>query len=235
MNCIFIVEDEDSLRVDLVDFMKLQGLEVHGLANASELRTALEGEIVPDVVILDVSLPDGNGFALAEDIRARTDCGIIMLTAHGGAEDRVRGFESGADIYLVKHTSLREIAAAVHSLLRRLKTAPSPAADTVGWVFDSVSWNLVAPTGQTVRLTATENAFIAALVAHPGMPCTRETLTRMLSKRQTQFDNRHLDAVVSRLRRKLEEKTRSASPIRAVYGIGYTFSGPVSLKERVSS
>jgi len=235
LNCIFIVEDEDSLRVDLVDYMNLQGLHALGLATASELREALEGGMAPDVVILDVSLPDENGFALAEEIRAKQDCGIIMLTALGGAENRVRGFESGADIYLVKHTSLREIAAAIQSLLRRLKTAPSSdEASTEEWIFDSVSWKLTAPTGQTIRLTATENAFVGALVTNFGKPCTREALTGILSKRQTQFDNRHLDSVVSRLRRKLEEQAKLDSPIRAVYGIGYTFSGPVRMKENLS-
>ena len=235
MSRIYIVEDEDSLRVDLVDYMNLQGLDALGLASASELREALDGGTAPDVVILDVSLPDGNGFALAEEIRAQNGCGIIMLTAHGGAENRVRGFESGADIYLVKHASLREIAAAIHSLLRRLKTVPAPdEASAEEWIFDSVSWKLIAPTGQTIRLTATENAFIGALVTNFGKPCTREALTRILSKRQTQFDNRHLDAVVSRLRRKLEEKANLVSPIRAVYGVGYTFSGPVRMKENLS-
>ena len=231
MSRILVVEDEAGLRGDLVDYLGLQGFDAIGVGTAAELMSTLEIAPSPRVVILDVTLPDGDGFSLAGKIRSKIDCGIVMLTAHGNTESRVRGFESGADIYLVKHTSLREIAAAVQSLLRRLPPDPDATdADSgnmsTAWVLDTVTWTLLAPDGQAVKLTATENTFVSALIANPGAPRSREELASILSRRQTQFDNRHLDAVVSRLRRKILDQTDMEPPIKSVYGVGYSFSAP---------
>ncbi|WP_048647097.1 response regulator transcription factor [Nitratireductor soli] len=224
MSRILIVEDEEALRGDLVDYMCLQDFEASGVGTAAELLDILRGDVLPHVVILDIALPDGNGFKLAGTIRAQLDCGIIMLTAHGDTESRVRGFDSGADIYLVKHTPLREITAAVHSLLRRLPQDQAAEDAPAAWVLDAVGWTLLAPDGQAVKLTATENTFVGALIANAGQPCAREDLASILSRRQTQFDNRHLDAVASRLRRKILDQTNIDPPIKSVYGIGYSFS-----------
>lgn len=224
MNRILIVEDEAALRDDLVDYMGLQGFEATGVGTASELSTVLQGTALPDVVVLDITLPDGDGFQLAATIRAQLDCGIIMLTAHGDTESRVRGFDSGADIYLVKHTALREITAAVHSLLRRLPQDRSVENAPSAWVLDAIGWTLLAPDGQAIKLTATENTFVGALIANAGLPCAREELASILARRQTQFDNRNLDAVASRLRRKIFDQTHIDPPIKSVYGIGYSFS-----------
>ncbi|MCA1298108.1 response regulator transcription factor [Stappia indica] len=224
MRRILIVEDERVLRADLMDYIHLNGFHVTGAGSAAEMWTALTDDDLPDVVILDISLPDGNGFDLARDLRAKFNSGIIMLTAHGDTESRVRGFDSGADIYLVKHTSLREILAAIQSLLRRLPRNAVDNGTGADWVLDSVSWKLVPPDGEAIKLTATEKTFLEALAANAGNPCTRENLARLLANRQTHFDNRHLDAVVSRLRRKIQDHTGAEPPIKSVYGVGYSFS-----------
>jgi DNA-binding response OmpR family regulator len=224
MNRILIVEDEDSLRTDLVDYMSLHGYDTIGVGSAAELHAILQSMSEPRVVILDISLPDGNGFSLAPKIRERFDCGIIMLTAHGDTESRVRGFDSGADIYLVKHSSLREILAAIQSLMRRLPSGTRQAGSVTEWVLDDVAWKLTPPEGETIKLTSTERAFLSALIRNSGAPCTRDELARLLSNRQTHFDNRHLDAVVSRLRRKINDHTAVEQPIKSVYGVGYSFS-----------
>ncbi len=224
MSRILIVEDEEALRGDLVDYMFLQGFDATGVGTAAELLAVLRGDFLPHVVILDITLPDGDGFNLAATIRTQLDCGIIMLTAHGDTESRVRGFDSGADIYLVKHTTLREITAAVQSLLRRLPQDHAAEDAPREWILDAVGWTLLAPDGRSVKLTATENAFVEVLIANAGQPCAREDLASLLSKRQTQFENRHLDAVASRLRRKITDQTNFDPPIKSVYGIGYSFS-----------
>lgn len=226
MSPILVVEDERSLRVDLVDYLAAHGHEVTGLVCAAELRAALAArdEPGPAVVILDVGLPDGNGFDLATEIRAGRDCGIIMLTAYGEPEDRIRGFNSGADIYLVKHAPLREILAATESLLRRLEISPAraPAADV--WSLDRTNWVLEAPDGTKVKLTATEYTFLLALSERPGEPCLREDLIERLARPQTSWSGRHLDAVVSRLRRKVAGHTETDFPVKMVYGKGYAFA-----------
>lgn len=231
MTHILIVEDEERLRKDLVDFLGLCGFTAEGVATAEGLRRALAGDRRPDVIILDVGLPDGNGFELAGEVRAMHRCGIIMLTALGDSDDRVRGFESGADIYLVKHSTLREIEAAIRSLLRRTgdqADVADGAADK--WVLDSRTWTLTAPNQRSLKLTATEFALVSALCKHGGGICGREKLVETIARPRTHFDNRHLDAVVSRLRRKIGEQTDLQVPIKVVYGVGYMFTAPAAVQ-----
>jgi two-component system, OmpR family, response regulator len=223
---ILIVEDELRLRKDLVDFLHLCGFTAEGVATAEGLRQALLDSELPDIIILDVGLPDGNGFDLATEIRAIHRCGIIMLTALGESDDRIRGFQSGADIYLVKHSTLREIEAAIRSLLRRTEDQIG-ATDNTGenWVLDSRNWTLTAPNQRSLKLTATEFALVSALCKRGGI-CDREELVGAIARPAAHFDNRHLDAVVSRLRRKIGERTNLQGPIKVVYGVGYTFTAP---------
>ncbi len=228
---ILVVEDEPSLRSDLVEYLAMRGFAVEGVGTARELRVAFE-TAPPAILILDIGLPDGNGFELAKEIRASSDCGIIMLTALGEADDRIRGFESGADIYLVKHSSLREIEATVQSLMRRLQDPQSRAANQAPdqWLLNRSSWNLVAPNRTEVKLTATEFAFVAALLEKAGQPCSREELAQLLARPQTNWENRHLDAVVNRLRRKIKDYAQIEAPIRMIYGRGYAFSAPARIE-----
>lgn len=225
MTHILIVEDEQRLRKDLVDFLGLCGFTADGIATAGDLRQTLADDGSPDVIILDVGLPDGNGFELAAEIREAYHCGIIMLTALGDSDDRVRGFESGADIYLVKHSTLREIEAAIRSLLRR---TGDQSEITNGiedrWVLDRRNWTLTAPNQRSLKLTATEFALVSTLCKHGGGICERDELVQTIARPRAHFDNRHLDAVVSRLRRKIAEHTNLRVPIKVVYGVGYTFT-----------
>lgn len=185
----------------------------------------------PAIIILDVGLPDGNGFELAAEIRASCRCGIIMLTGLGDSDDRIRGFESGADIYLVKHSTLREIEAAIRSLLRR---AGDHADDADGaaekWILDSRNWTLTAPNQRSLKLTATEFALVNTLCKHSGGVCSREKLVETIARPRTHFENRHLDAVVSRLSRKIEAHTALQVPIEVVDGTGYTFTARADIQ-----
>lgn len=229
MTRVLIVEDEPRLCTDLVDFLTIAGFEASSVATAQALRQALHDGAQPDIIVLDVGLPDGNGFDLAVVIRNTLDCGIIMLTALGDSAARVRGYESGADIYLVKHSTLREIEAAINSLLRRTGgSAETATAET--WVLDTTNWTLHAPNHHMLKLTATEFAFLRELCRHCGEVCERDALVAQLARPKTSFDNRHLDAVVNRLRRKLETATQLEAPIKVVYGVGYTFTGTAVLR-----
>lgn len=231
MTQILIVEDETRLRKDLADFLGLCGFTASGVATAHELRQTLADGSSPDVIILDVGLPDGNGFELASQIRETHRCGIIMLTALGDSDDRIRGFESGADIYLVKHSTLREIEAAIRSLLRRNgNLASSASGNGDQWVLDGTNWMLVAPNLRSLKLTATEFAFMSVLCRRGGDICQREDLMETLARPKSNFGNRHLDAIVSRLRRKIEERTSLPAPIKVVYGVGYTFTATAAVQ-----
>ena len=228
MTHILIVEDEPRLRKDLADFLQLSGLATTAVATARDLRQVLANGSVPSVIVLDVGLPDGNGFDLAAEIRQTHACGIIMLTALGDSDDRIRGFESGADIYLVKDSTLREIEAAIRSLLRRTGDLPDMASGhDEQWLLDSTGWQLTAPNQQAVKLTATEFAFTNVLCSRCGDVCSREELVGLLARPRSTFEGRHLDAVVSRLRRKIENRTNLSAPIKVVYGVGYMFTASV--------
>ncbi|RUZ71684.1 response regulator transcription factor [Mesorhizobium sp. M7A.F.Ca.US.006.01.1.1] len=231
MTHILIVEDEPRLRKDLADFLELTGFTAEGVATAGELRQTLANGSSPAVIILDVGLPDGNGFDLATEIRKSHACGIIMLTALGDSDDRIRGFESGADIYLVKHSTLREIDAAIRSLLRRTGAQPDSAnGSSDQWVLDGTNWMLIAPNHRSLKLTAAEFAFMNVLCNRCGEICQREDLVELVARPRSNFDNRHLDAVVSRLRRKLEEHISLPAPIKVVYGVGYIFTAAAAVQ-----
>lgn len=238
MSTVLVVEDEPVLRTDLVDYLNANGIAAEGAGSAKDMRDVLQaqGRGRPQIIILDVGLPDGNGFDLAEAIRADSDCGIIMLTAFNEAQDRIRGFEAGADIYLVKQAPLKEVLAATQSLLRRMNaksTGKEPARD---WYLDSVRWLLRTPGDVEVKLTATEFTFLTALMENEGRPSSREELIERVLRPNTYSDGRHLDAVVSRLRRKVRGQANEELPIKVVYGNGYVLTAGVrSIDDREGS
>lgn len=234
MACIAIVEDEASLRADLVEYLGACGHGAVGCADWPELERALAAHPV-EIVVLDVNLPGENGFAIAGRLRERSGIGIIMLTARGLGVDRVVGLEVGADVYLVKPVELRELEAQVRALARRLvpaapahAAADAPAAANSGWVYDPLAWTLTSPAGLAVKLTGNERIFVTLLVARPGEPVSRADIYTALGKRQWDPFDRSVNSMVRRLRAKAEQATGAALPIEAVHGTGYAFTAPIS-------
>jgi len=153
------------------------------------------------------------------------------MTSRGDSDDRIRGFNSGADIYLVKHSTLREIEAAIRSLLRRTgASTDSTNSQDDRWMLDAINWLLIAPNQHSLKLTATEFAFMNILCSHKGEVCQRDELVETLTRPKASFDNRHLDAIVSRLCRKIESRTHLPAPIKVVYGVGYTFTATTAVQ-----
>lgn len=232
---VLVVEDAEGPRIDLVDYLSLKGFRATGVASGNETRRILADRL-PSVIVLDIGLPDGSGFDLAREIRDRygLTCGIIMLTGFGSVEDKVEGLASGADIYLVKHASLREIEANIRGLLRRLSAAPAAETATTphpavrGWRVEPQSWQLISPSGTAVQLTATEFTCIAVLFQGRGNPVPRSDLIAALDRPSMRYNDRNLDALISRLRRKVAEACGIDLPVSVVYGVGYVFldSGP---------
>ena len=222
MERVLVVEDEPTLRADLIDYLAAKGFVADGAASIAETQAHLEAQAF-DAVILDVGLPDGNGFDLLDHIRSRgLPCGVMMLTSFGDPDFRVRGLDGGADAYLVKKATLREIEATLRSVLRRQLTRP-PTGQSFGWILDRGEWLLIAPNGASAKLTSSEVKFVLTLAENSGDVCPREQLARITS-RSGGADERNLDAVVRRLRRKIEEATGFKPPIQVAYGIGYTCS-----------
>jgi len=226
MNTVMIVEDEQRFRTDLIDFLNLCGLSAEGVGTIADFSRALSEGKRFDVVIVDIGLPDGSGLDLVRDIRADDQSGIILLTALSDSESSIQGYRNGADMYLVKDRTLREIEAAIRSLLRRtVPREPSMSTTSAVWALDSENWRLIAPNKQSLTLTATEFKLLKVLLENMGAVCPRDQLIGSISRPQVNFDDRYLDAVISRVRRKIDSQTETAVPIKVVYGIGYTFTG----------
>ncbi|TWB40978.1 response regulator transcription factor [Nitrospirillum pindoramense] len=231
---VLVVEDADGPRTDLVDYLILKGFQAAGAGTGAEALRIAESR-QPTVFILDVGLPDCLGFDLAREFRRRHGlvCGIIMLTGHSSIDDKVEGLASGADIYLVKHTSMREVEANLRGLIRRLgglrgraaePKVPVPAAGD--WWLEAADWRLVAPTGDRTMLTATEFAFLARLMQTRGAIVSRAELIASLERPSMVHNDRNLDAVISRLRRKVLDASGVELPVAMVYGQGYVFRAP---------
>jgi two-component system, OmpR family, response regulator len=230
MVCIAVVEDEGSLRADLVEYLGASGHCVVGCVDGRALEGALTEHPI-EIVILDVNLPGESGFTIAGRLREHSGIGIVMLTARNLAVDRVVGLELGADVYLVKPVELRELEAQVRALARRLATPPAVApADTSpagSWVYDLLAWTLVAPDGAVIKLTGSERIFLSLLAVCPGEAVSRTDIFTALGKRSWDPADRSVDSLVRRLRAKGEEVTGVPVPIEAVHGVGYAFAAPL--------
>lgn len=229
---IAVVEDEAPLRGDLVEYLGACGHRVVGCEDARALDRALAAGPV-DLIILDVNLPDEDGFSIAARLREQSEIGIIMLTARGINVDRVVGLEVGADVYLVKPVELRELEAQVRTLARRLKVAHTvavPVAAQGTWTYDQTAWTLATPDGAAVKLTGNERIFLSLLVVRPGEGVSRADIFRALGKREWDPSDRSVDSMVRRLRAKGEEATGRDLPVEAVHGLGYAFTAPVTVK-----
>lgn len=242
---IIVVEDEADLRDDLVEYLDRCGFEVRGASRGSELDRLLDAGPA-DVIVLDINLPDEDGFSVARRVRAGSPAAIIMLTARSSLIDRVIGLELGADVYLVKPVDFREVEAQVKALMRRMQKGadsppaadhvPAPPAAPVGapsadlrkaWLFDDIEWRIQPPTGAAVPLTATEYKFLSLLVTAPGEAVSRQDISLALTGRDWDPYSRSIDSLVRRLRIKVEERSGCALPVQAVHGVGYAFVGPV--------
>ncbi len=244
---IAVVEDEAPLRADLVEYLSACGHDVVGCGDGKELDRALDERPV-EIIILDINLPGEGGFSIAGRLRSHSDVGIIMLTARGLNVDRVVGLEVGADVYMVKPVELRELEAQVRTLARRMRvsqpiqdhaeirpitempTAPVLPSAPTEWIYDQLTWTLIAPDGKSIKLTGNERVFISLLVTRPGEPVSRDEIFRALGKRGWDPADRSVDSMVRRLRAKGDQSFSHPLPIESVHSIGYAFAAPVGLR-----
>ncbi len=226
---VIIVEDNSYLRESIVEFLNFDGLDACGAENCLAFYQALAASSFA-VAVVDIGLPDQSGFMLAEYIRKNTGIGIIMLTARDAMEDRVRGYDSGADLYMVKPVDCRELAAAIRSLAARLgerPTFPERKSGPQSWRLIRESWHLLSPEGIPISLTAREMAFLVSLAEGAGRPIRRDAMLIALGYRDDAYARRAMDAMVRRVRRKIEEIANQESPIKTVHSVGYCFSASI--------
>lgn len=230
---LLVVDDDAEIRQLLSRYLEQNGYRVTAVADGRGMRAAMAAGD-PDLVILDVMLPGEDGVSLCRSLRARSQVPVIMLTARGDETDRVVGLEVGADDYVPKPFSPRELVARVRSVLRRAKALPPNLRRDewrrfrfAGWQLDAVTRNLTAPDGVVLPLGATEFRLLRALLDHPGRVLTRDQLIELMLARDAGPFDRALDVQVSRLRQRLRDDARAPALIKTVRGQGYVLAAEV--------
>ncbi len=215
---LLIVDDDDRIRELLKRYLAQAGARVSAAADAAHARKLLEAMDF-DLLILDVMMPIEDGFSLAESVRRISKVPIVLLTARGMPEDRIRGLQIGADDYVPKPFEPAELALRINAILRRTIAARGETPETV--TFGPFTFNAargeLSREGATVRLTEAEVALLRVLAARPGEVVSREELT----KRTNAGMERSVDVQVTRLRRKVETDPRAPVYLQTVRGVGY--------------
>lgn len=232
---ILVVDDDAGLRETLADFLEIEGYAALQAANVAEARRRLADD-APDLMLLDVNMPGGDGISFAAELRARSQLPIIIISGKGGLVDRVVGLEVGADDYLAKPFELRELLARVRAVLRRAKPLATPPqtetpmrlAHFAGLTLNPARRLVTTQAGQAIDLTGAEYNLLNALVERAGRVLTRDAIADLLHGGEWQAFDRSIDTLVSRLRRKLDAHVDAAALIQTVRGEGYMFDVKVT-------
>jgi DNA-binding response OmpR family regulator len=225
---ILIVDDEPDVRALVRSSLSLAEQELTPLeaADGDEALAMIHSER-PDLVVLDLALPRRDGFSVLERVREKTDLPIIVLTARGLEEDKVRGLRLGADDYLTKPFSPRELVARIESVLRRSspRASRSGQIDTHDLAIDLAA-RRVRRAGKDVHFTPTEFNLLAELATHPGEALTHDALLTRVWGPEYRYETQYLKVYVGRLRDKIEPVPDEPKLIQTVRGVGYRFARP---------
>jgi DNA-binding response OmpR family regulator len=219
---ILVVDDEESIR-KVVDYALSQaGYEVHTAEDSLQADAAL-AQFKPDLVVLDVMLPGKSGLDIARELRATSNVPIIMLSAKGDEVDRILGLEFGADDYVTKPFSPRELVSRVKAILRRVATPPAEAhaVFTVGELTIDDTSRQVMMGGEAVHLTSSEYGILMLLARHPGKAFSRQAILAALWDESPVGDERAIDVHIHNMREKLEPDAKNPVYLLTVRGFGY--------------
>jgi DNA-binding response OmpR family regulator len=224
---ILVVDDDPALCELLSEYLGESGYSVTTAGEGNAMRRAL-AHGMPDVIVLDLMLPGEDGLALARELRTHSEVPILMLSARGEEIDRVVGLEVGADDYLAKPFSPRELLARLRALLRRSRATGVDSHSASGYGFgpfqlDTVARRLLRD-GVEVRLTGAEFDLLRAMIERPNRVLSRDTLVDLLKGYDRDPFDRSIDIRVTRLRRKIEADPAAPAYIRTVRGEGYLFN-----------
>ena len=223
---ILIVDDEPKIVRVLRGYLEAAGFQVVAAYDGTEALAASRNE-APDLIVLDLMLPEIDGLDVARAIRRESDVPIIMLTARVDEADRLIGLELGADDYVTKPFSPREVVARVRAVLRRVAgSEPTSRVLSAGDVALDLDKRQATVGGQPVELTPTEFDLLATLVESPGRVFSRIQLLDKIQGYAFEGYERTIDAHVKNLRQKIEEDPKHPHYILTVYGLGYKFAEP---------
>ncbi|MFO1351791.1 MAG: response regulator [Gammaproteobacteria bacterium] len=233
---ILAVDDDPALRAMIADYLAEQGLRVSTAADGAEMARVLADAAI-DLIVLDLKLPGEDGLTLARRLRADSNIPIIMLTGQNDPIDRVVGLEIGADDYLTKPFSPRELLARIKAVLRRaqaLEATPLPTEEHkayrfAGWELNLRSRRLTTPDGQPMELTNGEFNLLMAFLKAPQRVLSRDHLLEYSRLHSDEVFDRSIDTQILRLRRKLEANPSEPQIIKTERGAGYVFAVPVGV------
>jgi len=216
---ILIVEDEPKLAVLLADYLKASDFEVFTLSDGMEVEAWVR-ENKPNLIILDIMLPGRDGIEICKNIRIFSRVPIIMVTARIEEIDRLLGLELGADDYICKPFSPREVVARVKAVLRRVNDGQAIQAQ--GLVLDEHTYRATLH-GRNLELTAVEFKLLQLLVEHPGRIFSRQQIMERIYHEERFVSDRTVDSHIKKLRRKIETVDSQTTLIQSVYSVGYKF------------
>lgn len=222
---ILLVDDEAKVLDFMGAFLKNEGFEIATAQSGSEALSKLK-EVNPSLVVLDWMMPQMNGLDVCREIRKTSKVGIIMVTAKSDEMDKIVGLEVGADDYITKPFSLRELLARIRSVLRRVGDQPITTPDEAlerGEITISVSQYRVWKNGEEITMTPTEFKLLLTLAEKPGIVYSRLQLLKAALEDELLNVERTVDAHISRLRKKIEDDPAHPKYIHTVYGFGYRF------------
>lgn len=230
---ILVLEDEPEIARIICAALNDYGFRNEHLRTGRELL-ARARQLSPDLVIVDLGLPDMDGMQVVRELQDGSPCAVLILTGRNDVTDRVLGLELGADDYIVKPFEPRELVARVRSILRRYVRSATPEGDAApdrsiavfgNWRFDTGRHALGDPDGNETSLSAAEAALLMTLLRRPNKILSREQL---LGERDVDPFDRSIDVRISRLRRKLGDDPHNPKLIKTVYGAGYLFAAQVA-------
>jgi two-component system, OmpR family, response regulator len=238
---VLIIDDDANLRELIATYLRDEGYAVLQAGSARGAKELVDGSTV-DLILLDVRLPDGDGFDLLREIRATTSTPVIMLTGRDTPSDRIIGLELGADDFVGKPFELRELRARIRSVLRRTYhvdeqdvAATMDALTFSGWTVDLTHRRLINPASGDVALTSGEFDLLRVLAEHPKRPLSRDQLLDLTRSREwTPFD-RSVDVLIGRLRRKMMENGDTIGLIKTIRNVGYALAADVRRRRLASA
>ena len=227
---ILLVEDARDIREPLARYLREHGYRATTAADSANARKVLKAAAI-DLIVLDIMMPGEDGLSLCRSIRETSQIPVILLTARGEEVDRINGLEMGADDYIAKPFSPRELIARVTAVLRRTQALPPrqkpPGADRIrfgDWTLDTGQRELIGPDGTALPLSSGEFRLLSALLERPKIALTRNQLLDLTKGRGTDLFDRSIDNHVSRLRKKIEPDPKNPRYIKTVWGGGYFFA-----------
>jgi DNA-binding response OmpR family regulator len=233
---VLIVDDDPLIRELLQAYLSQEGYEVHCAATAELAETFLASQTV-DLVMLDIRLPGKDGLTLTRELRVRSEVGIILITGRNDEIDRIVGLECGADDYVIKPLNPRELVSRAKNLIRRVRHAqtPQPVATLAkpvkqfaDWALDTDRRRLIDQTGAETLLTHGEYQLLSVFLRNSGHTLSRDQLMDQIRNREWVPNDRSIDVLVGRLRRKLHDDPAEPQLIITIHGAGYLFTASVA-------